>query len=121
MLSAGATTGEADHERLDALNEEFHELLSRGSGSRFLADTLRSVRNQAHHLVGGKSAAVGHSWDEHARIIEAVLARDAEFATLLMRRHLTARHENQGVAKVPGQISLDGETESAEVEGATPV
>ncbi len=121
MRGVAATPGAADGERLDALNEEFHELLSRGSGSRFLADTLRSVRNQAHHLVGGKSAAVGHSWEEHSRIIEAVLARDAEFATLLMRRHLTARHENQGVAKVSGPITLEGETEPAEAEGVTPV
>jgi len=113
MLAAGgehadtADPAELDGERLDRLNDDFHELLSRGSGSRFLSDTLRSVRNQAHHLVGGKSSAVGHSWQEHARIIEAVLARDAEFATLLMRRHLTARHDNQGGAQrldpvVPG-------------------
>jgi DNA-binding GntR family transcriptional regulator len=85
-----------DGEKLDEVNDLFHELLSRGSGSRFLADTLRSVRNQAHHLVGGKSAAVGNSWQEHARIIEAVLDQDAEFAVLLMRRHLGARHDNQG-------------------------
>ena len=98
-----------DADRLDQVNDLFHELLSRGSGSRFLADTLRAVRNQAHHLVGGKSAAVGHSWEEHSRIIEAVLAGDAEFATLLMRRHLTARHENQGGPQVPGSLELDSE------------
>jgi DNA-binding GntR family transcriptional regulator len=100
-LRTALTDGEtADRDqnaqRLAELNDSFHELLSQGSGSRFLADTLRSVRNQAHHLVGGKSAAVGSSWQEHARIIEAVLAEDAEFAVLLMRRHLEARHENQG-------------------------
>ncbi|MFC5750649.1 GntR family transcriptional regulator [Actinomadura rugatobispora] len=100
LLKAGnEQSHEVDAATLDKLNDEFHELLSRGSGSRFLADSLRAVRNQAHHLVGGKSAAVGHSWEEHARIIEAVLSRDAEFAMLLMRRHLTARHENQGRAK----------------------
>ena len=102
LLKAGdEQSHEADEAKLDELNVEFHELLSRGSGSRFLADSLRAVRNQAHHLVGGKSTAVGHSWEEHARIIEAVLARDIEFATLLMRRHLTARHENQGQTKTP--------------------
>ena len=96
-LTDGATaTRDQDGRRLDELNDAFHELLSQGSGSRFLADTLRAVRNQAHHLVGGKSAAVGNSWQEHARIIEAVLDQDAEFAVLLMRRHLGARHENQG-------------------------
>ncbi|WP_329392043.1 GntR family transcriptional regulator [Streptomyces sp. NBC_01716] len=86
----------ADHDKLNALNDQFHELLASGGGSRFLADTLRSVRNQAHHLVGGKSAAVNQSWDEHAAIIQAALARDAELAVLLMRRHLQQRHTNQG-------------------------
>lgn len=108
MLTAGREhTGEPDAERLDRLNDDFHELLSRGSGSRFLADTLRSVRNQAQHLVGGKSGAVGHSWEEHARIIEAVLARDAEFATLLMRRHLTARHDNQGRTRRGDPVTVE--------------
>jgi DNA-binding GntR family transcriptional regulator len=97
VLTDGELANQAnDSDRLDELNDTFHDLLSRGSGSRFLAETLRAVRNQAHHLVGGKSAAVGNSWEEHARIIEAVLSADAEFAVLLMRRHLSARHENQG-------------------------
>ncbi|WUV84233.1 GntR family transcriptional regulator [Streptomyces sp. NBC_01476] len=86
----------ADHGKLNALNDRFHDLLAAGGGSRFLAETLRSARNQAHHLVGGKSAAVNQSWDEHAAIIQAALDRDAELAMLLMRRHLKKRHENQG-------------------------
>ena len=85
-----------DLDQLDQVNEQFHEAIGSGSGSRFLADTLRAARNQAHHLIGGKTAAVDHSWDEHARVIEAILAEDADYATLLMRRHLDARHENQG-------------------------
>ncbi|ROO86647.1 GntR family transcriptional regulator [Actinocorallia herbida] len=103
LLEAGnGQSPDSGAAKLDELNDEFHELLSRGSGSRFLSDSLRSVRNQAHHLVGGKSAAVARSWEEHARIIEAVLDRDAEFAMLLMRRHLAVRHENQGLPKPAG-------------------
>ena len=125
MLAAAGppngASGDQESARLGRLNEEFHELLSRGSGSRFLADTLRAVRNQAHHLVGGKSAAVGHSWEEHSRIIEAVLAGDAEFATLLMRRHLTARHENQGGPQAPEPLTLDAEgVTSGSTAGETP-
>jgi DNA-binding GntR family transcriptional regulator len=85
-----------DKDRLDEINELFHEILGRGAGSRFLAESLRAARNQAHHLIGGKSAAIGHSWEEHEAILTAVLGLDAEFAVLLMRRHLTARHRNQG-------------------------
>lgn len=87
---------ENDREVLSALNEEFHELLAEGSGSRFLSETLRAVRNQAHHLVGGVSAAVGPSWDEHAAIIRATVEGDAELASMLMRRHLADRHAHQG-------------------------
>jgi DNA-binding GntR family transcriptional regulator len=86
----------ADHEVLNDLNDTFHSFLGDASGSRFLADTLRAVRNQSHHLVGGKSAAISHSWSEHAAIITAVLEDDAELAMMLMRRHLKNRHNNQG-------------------------
>lgn len=97
VLDEGRTAAAAtDHDKLNALNDQFHELLAAGGGSRFLTETLRSVRNQAHHLVGGKSAAVNQSWEEHAAIIQAALDQDAELAVLLMRRHLQRRHANQG-------------------------
>lgn len=96
-----ADTGDDDG-LLDELNEEFHTALGVGSGSRFLAETLRAVRNQSRHLVGGKSAAVGHSWDEHAAILRAVLDSDAELAMMMMRRHLQQRHTNQGGAQPAG-------------------
>jgi len=38
------------------------------------------------------------SWSEHAAIITATLDRDSELAMMLMRRHLTERHVNQGGA-----------------------
>jgi len=99
LLEQGRTAFEHDdHEALQTLNDAFHELLGDGSGSRFLSETLRAVRNQAHHLVGGKSGAVAHSWDEHAAIISATLDLDAELAMMLMRRHLVERHAHQGGA-----------------------
>jgi len=59
LLLDGRTAMEAgDDERLVSLNDDFHEVIAAGGGSRFLSDTLRSVRNQAHHLVGGMSTAV---------------------------------------------------------------
>ncbi|MEQ6903265.1 GntR family transcriptional regulator [Nocardioides sp. YIM 152588] len=88
--------GAGDRDALGRLNDSFHELLSTGTGSRFLADTLRAVRNQAHHLVGGVSGAVEPSWSEHAAIVRATLDRDVELATMLMRRHLADRHAHQG-------------------------
>jgi DNA-binding GntR family transcriptional regulator len=96
LVRGRKAAAEDDRETLAALNEEFHELLGKGAGSRFLSETLRAVRNQAHHLVGGVSAAVGPSWDEHSAIITATVAGDAELAAMLMRRHLTDRHAHQG-------------------------
>jgi DNA-binding GntR family transcriptional regulator len=91
-----AAAAAGDHATLTRLNDAFHELLGTGAGSRFLADTLRSVRNQAHHLVGGKSGAVEPSWEEHAAIIQATVDGDGELACMLMRRHLADRHAHQG-------------------------
>lgn len=107
ILEEGQRASAADdHEVLDQLNDSFHSVLGDASGSRFLADTLRAVRNQSHHLVGGKSAAVGHSWDEHAAIIKAILDTDDELAVLLMRRHLHSRHANQG-GNVPVELAIE--------------
>ncbi|WP_051799129.1 GntR family transcriptional regulator [Catenuloplanes japonicus] len=93
-LAAGDTAvREGRDDQLDELNERFHDILARGSGSRVLIETLRSVRNQVHHLVGGKKSAADLSWDEHASIVRAVLDSDGEMASLLMRRHLLARHQ----------------------------
>lgn len=104
ILDQGQRAADAgDDALLDELNEEFHSALGEGSGSRFLAETLRAVRNQSRHLVGGKSAAVGHSWDEHAVILKAILDADTELAIMMMRRHLQNRHTNQGGAHAAGE------------------
>jgi DNA-binding GntR family transcriptional regulator len=84
-----------DQATLRQLNVDFHELLAAGTGSKILSDLLRSVRNQAHQLVGGQASTADVSWGEHAGVVRAVLDNDAEMATLLMRRHLGARHEVQ--------------------------
>jgi len=94
-----------DRDRILELNDQFHELLAAGGGSRFLTETLRSARNQTYHLVGGKSSAVHQSWDEHAAIIQAALDRDSELAVLLMRRHLERRHTNQGGPQPDGGVA----------------
>ncbi len=97
LLEDGQVAAESgDDQRLFSLNDSFHEAIAAGGGSRFLAETLRSVRNQAHHLVGGMSNAITPSWDEHAAIIRATLDHDTELASMLMRRHLADRHAYQG-------------------------
>ncbi|WP_214110646.1 GntR family transcriptional regulator [Acrocarpospora catenulata] len=102
VLLAGSQAAEAgDQSALKRLNGDFHELLAGGTGSRVLVALLRSVRNQAHHLVGGLVTSPEDSWSEHARVIRAVLEADAEMAALLMRRHLHDRHESQRATLTP--------------------
>src|SRR5690606_26979048 len=82
-----------DRAALTRLNSEFHDLVAAGTGSKILGDLIRSVRNQAQQLRGGPPGPPAVSWAEHAGVIRAVLDGDGEMAALLMRRHLTARHE----------------------------
>ncbi|MDT3438218.1 MULTISPECIES: GntR family transcriptional regulator [unclassified Pseudofrankia] len=98
LADGAAAAADGDRAALERLNGEFHDVLARGSGSRVLADVLRWVRNQSHHLAGGWVSPADLSWEEHASIVRAVLAEDAEMASLLMRRHLEARHAVQAAA-----------------------
>jgi GntR family transcriptional regulator, rspAB operon transcriptional repressor len=82
----------SDGTTLRRLNAEFHDLLSRGSGSPMLISLVATVRHQTRHLAGGLRSADELSWDEHAAIIEAVVAGRTRDAVTLMRRHLNDRH-----------------------------
>ncbi len=98
-LSTGRKALQAkDHEVLADLNANFHDLLGKGSGSAYLADLLRSVRNQAQHLVGGLHSAPVISWREHAKIVNAVVKGQSEKAADLMRTHLESRHAANAAA-----------------------
>jgi DNA-binding GntR family transcriptional regulator len=93
-LEIGRAAAEAgNQEALAELNAAFHDTLSAGAGSAYLAGLLHSVRNQAHHLVGGWHTAPDISWSEHEPILAAVLDSDADRAVALMRQHLMQRHE----------------------------
>jgi DNA-binding GntR family transcriptional regulator len=93
-LRVGRTAAkEKDAETLSGLNAQFHELLAQGSGSVYLTELLRAVRNRVHHLVGGWHSAPTLSWTEHSKIVRAVLKSDPETAVGLMRKHLDDRHE----------------------------
>jgi DNA-binding GntR family transcriptional regulator len=91
-LGRAAAAGR-DEATLADLNSRFHETLTAGCGSTYLAGLLRSVRNQVHHLVGGWHSSPGDSWGEHSEILQAVLDGDAPQAVDLMRTHLRNRHE----------------------------
>jgi DNA-binding GntR family transcriptional regulator len=88
---------EGDAAALDRLNQEFHEALGMVAGNTVLRDIMRSLRDRTALLFSPKNRLRGRqNWDEHAAILQAVVAGDAELAALLSARHV------YNAAQLPG-------------------
>ena len=88
-----ALIGNAEH--LARLNGEFHEKLAEASRNTVLSDVMRSLRERTSlaFAQNGKARA-RQDWQEHARVLAAVIDGDEELAALLATRHV----ENAGAA-----------------------
>jgi DNA-binding GntR family transcriptional regulator len=74
-----------------ALDQSFHELLSRSSGSERLAEEIGKYRNlvvSVGNAVGNKLHAHDQNMSEHTAIIDHILARRANEAAAMMGRHI---------------------------------
>ncbi|WP_155834281.1 GntR family transcriptional regulator [Halotalea alkalilenta] len=83
---------ENDPARFYQINLEFHEVIYEASRNDFLAEQTRSLRNRvgAYRLrVTYLPERVRHTLKEHAEVMEAIFAHDAERAHAAMRAHLT--------------------------------
>ena len=82
-----AKTGTA--EELARLNAEFHERLAEASRNSVLSDVMRSLRERTSiaFAINGRARA-REDWEEHASVLAAVIAGDAELAALLANRHV---------------------------------
>ncbi|MGE5150136.1 MAG: GntR family transcriptional regulator [Rhodospirillaceae bacterium] len=82
-----ATAGTA--EELARLNAEFHERLAEASRNAVLSDVMRGLRERTSiaFAINGRRRA-REDWEEHAGILAAVIAGDAELAALLANRHV---------------------------------
>lgn len=78
-----------DKAALQGLNQKFHGMLADVGRNRYLADYIRSLRERTLWLFAAVSSErIADSWREHAGILEAVIAGDAELAALLAARHV---------------------------------
>jgi DNA-binding GntR family transcriptional regulator len=76
-------------EDLPALNDAFHEGLARAGRNRVLVDLMKTLRDRSAPLFRGVGLEFAtESWAEHAGILRAVIAGDAELASLLAYRHV---------------------------------
>ncbi|MEA2710719.1 MAG: hypothetical protein QOF78_3320 [Phycisphaerales bacterium] len=74
-----------------ALDQSFHELLSRSSGSERLAEEIGKYRNlvvAVGDAVGNKLHAHDQNMSEHTAIIDHLLSRRANEAAAAMGRHI---------------------------------
>jgi DNA-binding GntR family transcriptional regulator len=76
-------------EELARLNAEFHERLAEASRNAVLSEVMRSLRERTSiaFAINGRARA-REDWEEHAGILAAVIAGDAELAALLANRHV---------------------------------
>jgi DNA-binding GntR family transcriptional regulator len=74
---------------LPRLNDDFHAHLAEAGHNRVLADLMRTLRDRSAPLFRGVGLEFARdSWAEHAGILRAVIAGDAELAALLAYRHV---------------------------------
>src|SRR5213075_2773725 len=76
-------------EALARLNAEFHERLAEASRNSVLSDVMRGLRERTSiaFAINGRARA-REDWQEHAGVLTAVIAGDAELAALLATRHV---------------------------------
>ncbi|MGH8806692.1 MAG: GntR family transcriptional regulator [Noviherbaspirillum sp.] len=75
-----------------ALNASFHEMLARFSGNRFILQAMQQqnqLRRMEEHADFFRATRFRESCSEHLQIISALENNDPEWASALMRRHLT--------------------------------
>ena len=90
ILEAGlAAVRDGRVDALPSLNAQFHDTLGSAGSNRVLTDLLRLLRERTGHFfpTGGADHAV-KTWNEHAEILNAVMAGDEDLACLLAQRHV---------------------------------
>ena len=71
------------------LNGEFHDKLALAGRNSILGDIMRTLRERTDLVFAANSAArAQQDWNEHSRILAAVLDGDEDLASMLATRHV---------------------------------
>jgi len=84
---------QADWKQVAQLDESFHEVLVEAAGNREMANMHREVTERIRiirRLDFTKSERINSTYDEHAKILRAILQRKSDHAQLLLRSHIKA-------------------------------
>jgi len=91
LLAALKSGAAADPRQLMSLDQQIHRQIYRSARNSFLESTLERYFNlslRLWFLVIDHEVRLREAVDEHVALIEAVLARDADLAESIMRRHV---------------------------------
>jgi len=81
-----------DHAGVLASNKEFHEIIYKATGSRFMSQVLRSYKEyieQTTRPIFYESSFLQDIVEEHREIVRSIKAKDAKAAVAAMSRHMT--------------------------------
>lgn len=99
-----------DMDRYDALNRELHATIILGAGNPVLSDLAIRLRHRVapfRRTQFRDIERIGASYEEHSRIVEAILAHDAAMAYREMRAHLLSARSAAG--RVAPALASTGE------------
>lgn len=105
ILAEGARTAKTDDvAKLQEDNKNFHDALASVAANSVLRELVRSLRERTAPIFAPYSRKrARQNWEEHAAIVRAVIAGDAELASLL-----AARHVYNAAQVVPHALPADG-------------
>jgi DNA-binding GntR family transcriptional regulator len=92
------------------LNGEFHDKLAEAGRNSILWDIMRTLRERTSLVFAANSARRSQQdWDEHSRILAAVIEGDEELSSLLATRHVyraaEAAFSAQATPQLPSQTA----------------
>jgi DNA-binding GntR family transcriptional regulator len=71
------------------LNGEFHDKLAEAGRNSILWDIMRTLRERTSLVFAANTARrAGQDWDEHSKILAAVIEGDEDLAAMLAMRHV---------------------------------
>jgi DNA-binding GntR family transcriptional regulator len=90
FLEEGSVAARADSlDSFLALNSQFHETLATIAGNVVLTELLRSLRDRTALLFAPSNMRrARQNWEEHAQILNAVIAGNGDLAALLASQHV---------------------------------
>ena len=84
-------TNRKDSKKVSEINTDFHDIIYNATGSRFMAQVLRSYKEyieQTRKALYNDQSCLEEIFQEHRTILEAIKERDVQSAKEAMARHL---------------------------------